>query len=382
MKHSIITSAVLLILTLSMLFSCLYIASSTCNKFTSVTQANYNYSSHIPPLRVSSLERFGVRISHNFVSFCCEGEETQIKEHTIVPVLTNHSFFNLSNIKLSGDGITQVHIENKNKVAVISKDLAVKLFFTTECIGRKLTLNNADYIVNGVYYPENKSPLNILSRDSSERVYIPYTCDENYTQREIQTLIYDNNSRSTPLIGQICVSQYHLTNLYEKERVIESLVHLILLFIFLITSGVVLYLRSALLKRLTGEIRRNLSTHYFTKSLISIPHKYLLYLLAGVIIPVLIILVFIKADFSIYIVSKYIPQDYLFDISSYIKSIADNAMHTNSLSLTGNTYLPVLYSKTFDTVAILCLLTVGLFTGFVCSIRHFLKLLSNKIKSI
>lgn len=382
MKHRIITSAVLLIITLSMLFSCLYIADCTCKKFSSVTQANYNYDSHISPLNVSSLERFGVRISHNFVSFCCEGEETQIKEHTVLPVLTNHSFFSLSNLKVSGDGIAQVHIENKNKVAVISKNLAIKLFFTAECIGRTITIDGVDYIVNGVYHPENKSPLNTLSQDSSERVYIPYTCDENYTQREIQTLIYDNNSRSTPLVEQICVSHYHLTNFYEKERVIESLVHLLLLFIFLIISGAVLYLRSAGLQRLTREIKENLRTQYFLKSLVSIPHKYLLYLLAGVIIPVLIILVFIKADFSIYIVSKYIPQDYLFDISSYIKSIANNAMHTNSLALTGNTYLPVLYSKTFDTVAVLCLLTAGLFTGFVCSIRHFLKLLSNKIKSI
>lgn len=362
-----------------MLCSCLYIADTACDKFTPVTQANYNYNSGIPPLCVSSLERFRTRISPDFVSFCCEAGETKIKDQTVTPVLTSHSLLKLSNIRVYGDGITQEHTDNKNKVAIISEPLAIELFFTTDCLGRILTIDDTDYIVSGVYYYDNKTPLDVLSKDSAERIYIPYTCVENYSSREIQTIIYDNSARCAPLIEQICTKQYHLTNLYEKEKVINSLIHLLTLYVFIILCAVALYLRGAVMTKLTGEIRAHLKLHSFFNSLCSIPHKYLLLILAVIGVPVLMVLIFAKGDFSIFIVSKYIPKDNLFDIGSYIKSIADNAEYMNSLALTGDTYYPFIYSKVFNTIAILGAVTAGLFTGFVYSIIGGLRLVKIKI---
>ncbi|MBQ8001041.1 MAG: ABC transporter permease [Ruminococcus sp.] len=379
MRYKAITSAVLLLLALCAFFSCLYIAESTCEKFCAVTVANYNYSTHTSPLSISSLERFGVRISHNFVSFCCECDKTQIKGQQVTPVLTNHSFFSLSNIRISGEGITQTHTDSKEKVVVISKNLAIRLFFTTECIGRKLTINGEKYTVSGVYFPDSKTPIDALSRDNSERVYLPYTCIEDYQSREIHTLIYDHNSRSTPIMGQICINRYHLTNLYEKEKAIESLVHITVLYVYLLVCIAVMYIRGAIAARLTKDIKENLSKHYFVRSFGSVPHKYLLLIFVLAVVPVLMLIVIIKGGFDIYIPSQYIPQDNLFDIESYIRSIADNAGYMNSLSLAGDTYLPVLYRKTFSAVLATGLLTTGLFTGFVCSTVPYLRILKSKI---
>lgn len=376
-KRQVITSVALFILTMFFLTLCLLCAESTCKKFTGVTQANYNLSSSYDPLRISSLERFGLRISYNLVSFACEQENTETKEYSVTPVLTNHSYFSLSNTKVNG-GITQEHTDNKAKVAVISSSLAVKLFFSTDCIGRTLTMNGTEYTVCGVYYSDG-GILQSLSCDGKERVYIPYTCIESYRDAEIQTLIYDNSSRCAPLIEQICTTQYHLTNLNEKSKVINTLEHLTLLYIFLVICAVVLNLRNAVCQRLLTDIKANLNTHYFFRSLVSIPHKYLLFVLSGIVLPLLLLLLYFKLDFNIFIVSKYIPDENLFDISDYLLSIKENAQYMNSLALIGNTYLPVLYERAFRTVAVFGALSAWLFTAFICSVQTFLKKLKIKI---
>ena len=50
---------------------------------------------------------------------------------------------------------------------------------------------------------------------------------------------------------------------------------------------------------------------------------------------------------SIFIISKYIPYDNIFDVSYYISTIIENSNIINNLALTGDTFLINLYSSSF-----------------------------------
>ena len=100
------------------------------------------------------------------------------------------------------------------------------------------------------------------------------------------------------------------------------------------------------------------------------PLKYALLMVVGVGIPALLLLIFLKSDFSIYIVAKYIPYDNLFDIEHYINCIIDNAHYMNNLSLVGDTYLPNLYTSSFSVVAWLTVIFFMLFVLFVANIFY------------
>lgn len=64
-------------------------------------------------------------------------------------------------------------------------------------------------------------------------------------------------------------------------------------------------------------------------------------------IPAVLLIVFNICDFSIFIPSKYIPNDNIFDLSNYLNVLVDNAQTLNSQSLTGNQMLVNLFSRTF-----------------------------------
>ena len=83
------------------------------------------------------------------------------------------------------------------------------------------------------------------------------------------------------------------------------------------------------------------------KSLKNIPLKYVALVLVFAGIPAVLLIVFNICDFSIFIPSKYIPNDNIFDLSNYLNVLVDNAQTLNSQSLTGNPMLVNLFSRTF-----------------------------------
>lgn len=82
------------------------------------------------PLIIENIENLSKRISLKQVSFCVELDETDVKEETVTPILTNENYFKIYGQTLNGSSITKENIDNKDKVAVIGSSLALKLFLT------------------------------------------------------------------------------------------------------------------------------------------------------------------------------------------------------------------------------------------------------------
>lgn len=346
-KKKILSVALISVLTVFVFCLCFYFSGNALNQLPSITQMNYNLKSDEKPLTVKDMNNLSDRISFNQVSFCVELDETNVKEETVTPVLTNEFYFEIYGQKLNGNSITEENIKNENKVAVISSSLALKLFFNTDAVGKTITLNDEVYTIYGVIQ-ESENIINSLSSDGKQRIYIPYTCYSRYENCDVYTISYDNSASSAPLIEQMKLSQYHSTNFSEKANVIRNFENIIFLILFIALCFLALRLWYRICKKLIKDIKENLSENYILNSLKSIPIKYILLAITAFGIPVVLLIIFFLSDFSIFIISKYIPYDNIFDVSYYLNTIIENSNMANNLALTGDTFLINLYSNSFS----------------------------------
>lgn len=346
-KKKILSVALISVLTVFVFCLCFYFSGNALNQLPSITQMNYNLKSDEKPLTVKDMNNLSDRISFNQVSFCVELDETNVKEETVTPVLTNEFYFEIYGQKLNGNSITEKNIKNENKVAVISSSLALKLFFNTNAVGKTITLNDEVYTICGVIQ-ESKNIINSLSSDGKQRIYIPYTCYSGYENCDVYTISYDNSASSAPLIEQMKLSQYHSTNFSEKANVIRNFENIIFLILFIALCFLAIRLWYRICKKLIKDIKENLSENYILNSLKSIPIKYVLLAITAFGIPVVLLIIFFLSDFSIFIISKYIPYDNIFDVSYYLNTIIENSNMANNLALTGDTFLINLYSNSFS----------------------------------
>lgn len=346
-KKKILSVALISVLTVFVFCLCFYFSGNALNQLPSITQMNYNLKSDEKPLTVKDMNNLSDRISFNQVSFCVELDETNVKEETVTPVLTNEFCFEIYGQKLNGNSITEENIKNENKVAVISSSLALKLFFNTDAVGKRITLNDEVYTICGVIQ-ESENIINSLSSDGKQRIYIPYTCYSGYENCDVYTISYDNSASSAPLIEQMKLSQYHSTNFSEKANVIRNFENIIFLILFIALCFLAIRLWYRICKKLIKDIKENLSENYILNSLKSIPIKYVLLAITAFGIPVVLLIIFFLSDFSIFIISKYIPYDNIFDVSYYLNTIIENSNMANNLALTGDTFLINLYSNSFS----------------------------------
>ena len=346
-KKKILSVALISVLTVFVFCLCFYFSGNALNQLPSITQMNYNLKSDEKPLTVKDMNNLSDRISFNQVSFCVELDETNVKEETVTPVLTNEFYFEIYGQNLNGNSITEENIKNENKVAVISSSLALKLFFNTDAVGKTITLNDEVYTICGVIQ-ESENIINSLSSDGKQRIYIPYTCYSGYENCDVYTISYDNSASSAPLIEQMKLSQYHSTNFSEKANVIRNFENIIFLILFIALCFLALRLWYRICKKLIKDIKENLSENYILNSLKSIPIKYVLLAITAFGIPVVLLIIFFLSDFSIFIISKYIPYDNIFDVSYYLNTIIENSNMANNLALTGDTFLINLYSNSFS----------------------------------
>ena len=377
-KKKILSVALISVLTVFVFCLCFYFSGNALNQLPSITQMNYNLKSDEKPLTVKDMNNLSDRISFNQVSFCVELDETNVKEETVTPVLTNEFYFEIYGQKLNGNSITEENIKNENKVAVISSSLALKLFFNTDAVGKTITLNDEVYTICGVIQ-ESKNIINSLSSDGKQRIYIPYTCYSGYENCDVYTISYDNSASSAPLIEQIKLSQYHSTNFSEKANVIRNFENIIFLILFIALCFLAIRLWYRICKKLIKDIKENLSENYILNSLKSIPIKYVLLAITAFGIPVVLLIIFFLSDFSIFIISKYIPYDNIFDVSYYLNTIIENSNMANNLALTGDTFLINLYSNSFS----LLIWHVIIFAIiFIAVLRVIWKALSKLLSSV
>lgn len=345
-KHIIILTAFLL-LTAMALMGFLLVSDKTLDKLPFAGTANLNVLEGSEPIQVSYFDKISKRVRTKHYSFTSEAEPVMIKDIEVTPTYTTCDYFAILDEPLAGIGFTENDQNELKKKVIISDTLALELYFNTDAVGKLIEISSEEYIISGVYKTP-KSLFDKFSQDGKERIFIPYTLAENPKDLPVHTIVYDTRTASAGVIEQMNTPQYHFTSLSEKAKVMNTLRHLSLLLLYIVFAIVLMYLWYKLSAKYLKEIGDNLKVNYFPKSLKSIPFKYLLFVLIALGIPALILFIFLKADFSIFIVSKYIPYDNLFDIGYYFEQLAINAQLENTLALFGDTYRINLYASGFS----------------------------------
>jgi hypothetical protein len=364
MKRQIVAFSVCAFITAVISILLFLTLNNAVSQLPNTTQMTYNHNSEFYPITISKWENYQNRFSATDVSICSELDETDVKNNTVTPVLTNENFFSVMNISITGS------LKENTKAAAVSSDLALKLYFNTDVIGKKLIINNSEYIISGVY-EKPKGIVNELSSDGKECVYLYYSNYSAYKSQEIQSICYRNDAPSAPLIEQMNLSQYHVENIGEKAKILNNFRSLFFLIIFISLSVIALRIWYRLCGRLFSEIKADLSENYFFKSVRSIPLRYLLFTVTAAGIPLLIIIVFQFINFSIFIPSKYIPYDNIFDIPYYFSKIIEHQNDLNSISLNGNTYCFDLFHNSFNVLSVLLTAFVMIHSVFFVIINSF-----------
>ncbi|MFT8314416.1 MAG: ABC transporter permease [Clostridium sp.] len=256
-------------------------------------------------------------------------------------VLTDENYFSLYPYKMiEGGKIDFLSVENGNKVAVISDILANNLFKSTKVIGDIITLNNENYKIVGVY-KENQSFIYSTSEDGYERIYVPYTSyttkDKNqslfldiFSTRETVKVTYKNinNNLIRTLGGNL--SLYNMINYTTLKKI--SFQYAQILYFIIGICGIIFLIKIALkyFKVLTVFFKEKLKTNYFSQILIN-NKKEILFTSSKILLCLAsIVIIFNLIKFNITIDNKYLPNDNVFDISFYRKTIIDNMQLRNA----------------------------------------------------
>ena len=144
----------------------------------------------------------------------------------------NENWFSDYKTEINGEDISSKNIDNRDKVAVIGSSLALKLFFTTDAVGKKICIDGNQYTICGVIC-ENESLINKFSADDKQRVYVPYTTSENYGDRTADMIVYDNSVYTGAIVEQMDLPQYYSVNLNDKNQTLSSFEHILYLAIFI-----------------------------------------------------------------------------------------------------------------------------------------------------
>lgn len=280
LRKQIISLIILFVLTATIFSALLLYSHNATSKFSNITQVNYNQRSENSPITIDDLEKLSKRMSLDSVSFTYEAQDIGVKESSITPVYTTHNLFKLYNIKLDGEMFSEDDVINAKKKAVISDTLALQLYFTTDVVGYEIEMFDETFTVCAIY-SESTNLIDKLSKDGKERVFIPYTCANTTSQVPIHTLVYDNASFSAPLMEQMNLSQYHFTNFAEKTKVIDTFNHILFFVLFVALCVTALLIWFKLCKKLLIDIKEDLGVNYILKSFLSIPIKYLLFIVVA-----------------------------------------------------------------------------------------------------
>lgn len=344
-KHISLTVCILLFLLLTTMF--FYVSITVAGELPSIMEYNRSrLSSGIP---FTTYEKLTIKSYKEDMSVYAELNPEILDEiGEVKPVLVNENYFKVYGIHVGGSGITEQHIQNRVPAIVINDKVAMKLSLDGNVIGQQISLYDKDFTIVGIY----KKPdgfLREISSDIYDRVYIPYTCYDNYADISIDSLAATKGSyseKTLPLLGltETDTNFYIENDLVTKHDIIANSPNL-LIFVFTLLITVIII---KILSHIIRHSYHRLHEDYQNNNLSVVLRKNWLYLLSRFLIAVSLIAVptvlVILFPPKFIIPPSYIPFDNIFALKHYIEVFTSQIQQTNSNLPVGNNYLQHLFS--------------------------------------
>ncbi len=281
----------------------------------------------------------------------------------------------------SGTFITEEAYQWGRNVAVISETLASKLFMSLNVIGNSIQIFDKEYTIIGLYKPPD-SLVTLLGSDGLEQVYVPLSSHQEMSELPLKTVLIQSSSLAKEhfkesTLEDILVKKLHLDVgayqivIYDKMPVMLSQFQDILL--FCLGLGLALEMIKLLIrfwKRSASFVKINLENMYWRDFL---RHHFFLCLRFFVISLVGIALVIFVLRFiepRLWVPSRYLPQENIFDLEFYTNELK-TAIQSHNASYE---YQPTALESSFSNLLIINLILMSLSLPALISLTRGIKL--------
>lgn len=308
---------------------------STLSALPSVIQYSYDLKSGGDKFSVERMIEIDERIEEinvgsSTLSFIADGGEYDVRGHRLSLCLINKMY--LENYKIACESFTDDSV-------IISKKLALELFYSENPAGKPLTINGRTYKVSAV--------CDDISDDGRERVFVSYESVKNGNKAAVTEFAAKSGSISAIGLEQMKLTNYYPINLAQKRKVIGDFPQLLKLILFFFLCLACLKIRRLILTREKAKIDDSMTVSYRLRSIVKNPREYGFYILAFAGFPAALVAVFILMNAGVYIIPEYIPLDNIFDIPYYIEQMNKAAQSLNQTALIGNLSYLRLYQSAF-----------------------------------
>jgi len=305
-------------------------------------------SGYAPKLiRYGHISTLKGRFPEGSVSFSSRLDSIMKQGGFSVPVrviLTDESYPTVSGMKIiRGSYFNSSALTYGRNVAVISRELAERLFMSIDAIGNEVTLFDESYVIVGLYEP-SKTLLSLLGSYGTEVVYVPFT-----SYLESGNLTVDTVSIHDRKLGEAVFKQYQVGDILRKELRVQAEAYRIIdyygsdtivsqwlgLFLFLVALAV-FFMLLGIAGRVLGQMRdffcaglkRDYLPGFIRKQ--SVP----VFIFTGKLLGLvgLSVLLIIYARPRIFIPTQYLPPDNIFDFGFYWEKIKEAIQMSNAMA--------------------------------------------------
>ena len=374
-KHKHISLAVYIILFLLLTTMFFYISITIANEIPSVME--YDRSRLSSGISFATYEKLTSKSYKEELSVYAELNPVIMDEiGEVKPVLVNENYFKVYGIHVGGYGINEQYIQNRTPAIVFSDKAAMNMSLDGNVIGKQITLYDKDFTIVGIY----KKPDGFLSEISSDiyvRVYIPYTCYDNYAEISIDALAATKGTyseKALPLLGltETDTNFYIENDLAIKHDIIANLPTLFLSICSIIITIICFRRLIALLKSTLIKLRKDYENFNVMKAISRNKRIIFTRLLCTIMMIGIPITLLIFFPIRLIIPQSYIPYDNIFDITHYLSVFKTEMQMSNTNLYAGNLYLNNLFSLS------ICICSVELLSLLFLSIMIKLSVRNTK----
>ena len=293
------------------------------------------------------------------------------------PVLVNEAYFDVYGIHIGGSAVTKEHIRKHIHTVIISDQIALRMSLDGNVIGQTVPLFGQDFTVVGIY----KKPdgfLHEISSDIYDRVYIPYTCYDNYAEISIDALAAPKGSYSEKALPMLGLTEtdpnFYLENdLGTKHDMIAAFPNLLIFTFTLILSVMIIRILSRIIKQSYHKLHEDYQNNNLS---VVLRHNWL-YILSRftifaflIAIPITLILI-LPPKFII--PESFIPDDNIFDITHYLEEFKYTLQLFNTNPSNSYSYLNHFFIHSISLLIPCGIIVIALFLLIMCSVSAMLR---------
>lgn len=257
-------------------------------------------------------------------------------------ILTDSRYIKFSDAQITrGAYFSEDAYKSGRNVAVISENLAARLFTSLNAIGNEIELFNEKYTIVGLYR-EACSIVSLLGLDGVERVYVPFTSRAASGTLPIETLyisddyVRDDRFRENYVRGNLerwlglDTRMYRITDFYDTTVMLTQFEDIFIFFIAIWCICILGGFAAAHIRKNAEHIKSCMKDKY-PGEFLKAKKLYVFGLLSGFMLLIAsMAVIFLVARPHIYIPVEYIPQENIFDLSFYAGRIKSAIIASNS----------------------------------------------------